>query len=356
MSSIPLARAHGSGPDRADDRRGRDGQDGRAQGRDRQATAGDRLRRPRPRPGAADLRRAHIHPDHRRRGVAAVRRRDDRGDPPDQGRAPGRQDLARRLQRLLRRLAAGARRPQLGLPPPLRRGRPRPGDGQPEPHHPLLGDLRRGAEADRRPGLQPQRGCARALHRPLRVEGGGGRGGGGRPDRGDGARGGAALAHPAPQEGRRRGLDRPLGREDRRRPDPERGPAAGDEGGRRQIRRRRTDPALRPAVGRSDEARGRPARELPRPDRRPHQGQGRDRDGLRRRPRHRQVARQHDPHQQRLHRDRPRQAGPGRGDHRGRGRERCRRDRPLGAARLDLEADADLRPGAASARTSRSRC
>ena len=45
--------------------------------------------------------------------------------------------------------------------------------------------------------------------------------GGRRPDRGDGARGGPALAHPAPQEGRGRGLDRPLGREDRRRPDPQ---------------------------------------------------------------------------------------------------------------------------------------
>ena len=32
----------------------------------------------------------------------------------------------------------------------------------------------------------------------------------GRPDRGHGARGGPALPHPAPQEGRRRGLDRPL--------------------------------------------------------------------------------------------------------------------------------------------------
>ena len=40
-----------------------------------------------------------------------------------------------------------------------------------------------------------------------------------RPDRGHGARGGPALAHPAPQEGRRRGVDRQVGREDRRRPD-----------------------------------------------------------------------------------------------------------------------------------------
>ncbi len=336
--------------DRADHRRGRDGEDRRAQGRDRQANPRPRLRGARPRPRGADLRRAHLHPDHRRRGVEALRGRDDRGDPPDQGRDPRRQDLARRLQRLLRRLAAGPRRAQLGLPAPLRRGRARPGDGQPQPHHALLGDLRRGARADRRPRLQPARGRAGALHRPLRVEGRGGGRGGGRPDRGDGARGGAALAHPAPQEGRGRGLDRPLGGEDRRRPDPERGAAAGDEGGRRQVRRRRADPALRPAVGRSDEARRRPAGELPRPDRRPHQGQGGDRDRLRRRPRHRQVAGQHDPHQQRLHRDRPRQAGPGRHDHRGRGRERCRRDRPLRPARLHLQADADLRAGAAPAR------
>ena len=48
--------------------------------------------------------------------------------------------------------------------------------------------------------------------------------------------------------------------------------------------------------------------------------------------------------------DRPRQAGPDRHDHRRRGRARGRRDRPLGAARLDLEADAGLHPGAAPAR------
>ncbi len=39
-----------------------------------------------------------------------------------------------------------------------------------------------------------------------------GRGGGRGPDRGHGAGGGAPLAHPAPQEGGRRGLDRPVGR------------------------------------------------------------------------------------------------------------------------------------------------
>ena len=45
------------------------------------------------------------------------------------------------------------------------------------------------------------------LHRALRVQGrGGGPGGRGRPDGGDGARAGAALPHPAPAQGRRRGL------------------------------------------------------------------------------------------------------------------------------------------------------
>ena len=40
-----------------------------------------RLRRARDGPRAADLRRAHLHADHRRRGVEAVRGRDDRGHP-----------------------------------------------------------------------------------------------------------------------------------------------------------------------------------------------------------------------------------------------------------------------------------
>ena len=129
------------------------------------------------------------------------------------------------------------------------------------------------------------------------------------PTEGDGARAGAALPHPAPPQGRRRGVDRPQRREDRRGADAERGAAAGDEGGRRQVRRRRADPAVRAAVGRGDEARGRAAREIPRQDRGLHEGHGRARDGVRRRARHRQVAGQHDPHQQRLHGRRPRQAG-----------------------------------------------
>ena len=135
--------------------------------------------------------------------------RDDRGHPPREGGDPGREDLARRVERVLRRLARRPRRAQQRLPAPLRRGRARPGDGQPEPHHAVSGDLRERARAGRRPRLQPARGRARALHRPLRREGRGGGHGRRRPDRGHGARGGAPLAHPAAQEGRRRGLDRP---------------------------------------------------------------------------------------------------------------------------------------------------
>ena len=99
--------------------------------------------------------------------------------------------------------------PELRLPAPLRRGRAGPRDGQPEPHHAVRRDRRDRAQARRRPRAQPQRGRARALHRALRGQGGARRRGrGGRPDRGHGARGGAALAHPAPQEGRRGGADR----------------------------------------------------------------------------------------------------------------------------------------------------
>ena len=59
------------------------------------------------------------------------------------------QDLAGRLERVLRRLAGRACRAQLGVPAPLRRRRPRSGDGQPESHHALLGDLRARATAGR---------------------------------------------------------------------------------------------------------------------------------------------------------------------------------------------------------------
>ena len=126
-----------------------------------------------------------------------------------------------------------------------------------------------------------------------------------------------------------RGPDRRVRREDRRRPDAERRAAAGHEGGRRQVRRRRADPALRAPERRGHEARRRPARAVPRQARGLHQGHRRARDRLRRRARHRQVAGQHDPDQQRLHGRRPRQAGADLDDPRRRQGARRDRDRPL---------------------------
>ena len=275
----------------------------RAQARDRPAHPRDRLRRARPRPRGADLRRAHLHADHRRRGVAARRRsRRSRASAAIKAELPGVKTSLGVSNVSLRRLAAARARcsTRSSCTTASRPGSTwrwstrttsRPTPRSPTSERELADDLVFNRRED-------------ALERFIahfESQGRGGRGGGRRPDRGHGARGGAALAHPAPQEGRRRGLDRPLGREDRRRPDAQRGAAAGDEGGRRQVRRRRADPALRAAVRRGDEARRRAARELPRADRGPHQGQGRARDRVRRRPRHRQVAGQHDPHQQRLH-------------------------------------------------------
>ena len=106
-------------------------------------------------PELADLRRAHLHAHHRRRGVAPVGRRDDRGHQLIKEEIPQRQDLAGRLQRVVRRLAQRAPGAQLGLPAPLRGGRPGPGDGAPRRGHALPRDPRQRARAHRRPGLQP---------------------------------------------------------------------------------------------------------------------------------------------------------------------------------------------------------
>ena len=82
------------------------------------------------------------------------------------GAAAG-QDLAGRVERLLRRLPHGARGPQLGLPAPLRGGGARPGDGQPQPHHAVRRDHRGRTRPGRRSGLQPPRGRARAASSPI---------------------------------------------------------------------------------------------------------------------------------------------------------------------------------------------
>ena len=220
----PAGRRPRRGADRADHRRGRHGQDGRAQGRDRPAPEGDRLRRARPRPRAADLRRPDLHADHRRRGVAPERGRDDRGHPPRQGRAAA----------SARPRWASRTSPSASASPPARCStrvflhhcvEAGLDLAMVNPNHitPYARDLRGGAQARRRPRLRPLRGRAAEVHRALRVaRGRGGRGREGRPDRGHGARGGPALPHPAAQEGRRRGLDRRGGREDRRGPDAQR--------------------------------------------------------------------------------------------------------------------------------------
>ena len=76
------------------------------------------------------LRRAGLPGRHRRPELHRLRRRDDRGHPPHQAGAARHQDDPRRLQRLLRPAAGRARGAELGLPLPLRAGRPRPGDRQ----------------------------------------------------------------------------------------------------------------------------------------------------------------------------------------------------------------------------------
>ena len=75
-------------------------------------------------------------------------------------------------------------------------------------------------------------------------------------------------------------------------------------------------------------------------------GQHRRRDRLWRRPRHWQVAADHHPVQQRLHRPRPGQTGAGQHDCPGGHRQERRCHRPVGAAGEHLEADAAVHPGA----------
>ena len=348
---VPLAKAHGAAIIALTIDEVGHGEDARAQARDRPAHLRPRGGRARHGRRGADLRPAHVHAHHRRRGVAAVRGRDDRGHPADQVRAARREDLARRLQRLLRRLARGPRGAQLvflhhaveaGLDLAMVQsaGRHAVSPRSPTSERELADDLvfnrREDAlerfiahfeakgeqdveeEAHATDGMEPEE----ALHwHILRRK----------------------------KEGVEDQIDRARG-QDRRRPDAERGAAARDEGGRRQVRRRRADPAVRAPVGHRDEAGRRPAREVPRQDRGLHQGHGRAGDGVRRRARHRQVAREHDPHEQRLHGGGPRQAGADLADHRRRGGAQRHRHRALRAARLHVQADADLRGGAARAR------
>ncbi|CAA9309528.1 MAG: 5-methyltetrahydrofolate--homocysteine methyltransferase, partial [uncultured Gemmatimonadetes bacterium] len=342
------------GGDRADHRPrpGRDVQDARDQ-------AGGRPEDPRHRGGRVraaavgpDLRRAHLHAGHGRRGVPQVGRGDHRGDPRHQGGAPRCADHAGRVQRVVRPVAGGARGAQLRVPAPLRGGGAGHGHHQPRARQAVLRDPGRRAQARQRPDLRPAHAGARPagrVHRLLREHQHGG-GVGRRPHRRHGAGGSAALEDPAPQEGRGGGVDRPRRGEAGRRARAERRAAAGHEGSGRQVRCRRADPPLRAAERGGDEARGGPAGELPGEGGGADQGEGGAGHGVRRRARHRQEPGEYHPHQQRLHGVRPRQAGARQHHHRegaggGRGRHR-----PVGAPGLHLQADAAVRAGAAQAR------
>ncbi len=70
------------------------------------------------------------------------RRRDARRHPRDQARAAFLQDIARRLERLVRLRQDGARGAQLRVPAPRGRSGTRPGDGQSGGHHALPRDRR----------------------------------------------------------------------------------------------------------------------------------------------------------------------------------------------------------------------
>ena len=97
---------------------------------------------------------------HRRRRPAARRHRHDRGHPSDQGRAARDVHHARRLQRVVRSQARRPPRPQLGVPPRVRRGRSRLGHRPRGAHHAAQPDPRRAARRLPRPDLGPAR------HRP----------------------------------------------------------------------------------------------------------------------------------------------------------------------------------------------
>ena len=259
-------------------------------------------------PRAAGLRRAHLHAGHRRRRVAPLSDRDDRGHPAVKARA------ARRHTSLgVCNVSFGLGQParavlnavflyhcvQAGLdlaivnPADVIPFAELPADERDWPTTSFRPPRRRAERSSR---------SSRAGRRPRREV-----------DGADAAwsPSSAPLPHPASQKGRRRGLDRPLRREVGARSKSQQRAASGDERGRRQIRRRRIDPAVRAPERRGHEEGRRPARELPRAEGR-HEGPGRARHGLRRRPRHRQDPGQHDSDEQRLHGARPRQASAGR--------------------------------------------
>ena len=302
-------------------------------------------------PGDADLRRADLHARDRPGGVPPKRGRDDRGHPRAIKRElPGVLDRARRLERLVRAHAAARAVLNSRLPAPRVDAGLDAAIVNPAHVRPIYEISAAGARAGRRPDLRPPPGRARSAHRPLRGA-----------DRDEAAPQDdpfAGLTHrrahpredPAPQAGGHRGRHRPGARRARRprqrprRRRAQRRAAAGDEGRRRPLRRGRADPAVRAAVGRGDEAVGGASGALPRPARGPDQGRRwcsrrcsatcttSARTWSARSSRTTATGR------------RPGQAGAAERDHR-EAPSRCSADadRALGAAGVDVAADAALR-------------
>ena len=155
VPALPRARRRA---DRADDRRGVDGQDRAAQARHRQAHPRLRLRRARDGPAAADLRRAHVHARDRLGRVQDVARsRRSRASARSRRSCPACSTSLGVSNVSLRLRQSRTRGAQQRLPAPLRRGRARPRDGAPEGHHALRRDPAARARPRRRPRLQPPR-------------------------------------------------------------------------------------------------------------------------------------------------------------------------------------------------------
>ncbi len=317
-------------------RRAGPGRHGRAQGRDLRPRLrparrrGDRAR-------GSDLRPERARGRDRHGGAQRVRQGVHRRGPADQGALPGRADLRRDLEPLVRvpRQRARARGDPLGVPLLRDPRRPRHGDRERRPASGLRGHPAGSARARRGHHLRPPSRCDRAhgrvrRHRPRR-----GQEARARPLLARGPRRGAALVRARPWRRRLHrgghGRGAPVGRAPARR---DRGPAHEWDGNRGRPLRLREDV---PPAGREERTGDEARRCLPRAvhggrargGRLQLAGEARDRDGQGRRPRHRQEHRRSRPRLQQLRGDRPRRHGAERPDPRhGRGGE-LRPGRPL---------------------------
>ncbi len=221
-------------------RRGRPGGHHRAQGHDLPARLQAADRAGGLRSDGHHLRPEHPGDRHRARGAQRLRRQLHRGDAPDQGDLPGRQDQRRRQQPvvLVPRQRHRPRGDALGVPVPRHPGGHGHGDRERRPAGGLRGHPEGAARARRGRDLQPPAGRDRAAGAVRRHRQGRREEAGGRPDL---ARGGRREAPEPRSRPRRRRLHR-----------------AGRRGGAAQVREAAPH-HRRPADGR-DEDRRRPVR------------------------------------------------------------------------------------------------